>query len=174
MSGRIGCPLGANVCRAGGSSSSFCDLEAFHPSRLRVLLDVASFLVRSGDNVSASTVANTLVAVHDPMFFGINLVVDPRQGSFSRLPSSSSALPGFLPLWLGPFLGCWNSCRLSGWAPLRRGPSCSASLVLVGPCYGPAGVPIKGPRSHSGVHQFCSGVVFRVPLSSSVFPDRGR
>ena len=117
LSGRLGCPLGTNVCRAGGSSSSFCDLEAFHPSRLRVLLDVASFLVRSGNSVSASTVASTLVAVHDPMFFGINLAVGPRQGVFSRLPSSSSALPEFLP-------------------SVRLGSAASRTSLFREPCFG--------------------------------------
>ena len=45
----------------------------------RVLLDFASFLFRSGDNVSAATVNNAMVAIHDPMLFGFDLVVDPRQ-----------------------------------------------------------------------------------------------
>ena len=160
MSGRIGCPFGTNVCRAGDGSSSFCDLEAFHPSRLRGLLDVASFLVRSGNSLSASTVTCALVAVRDPMFFGSNLAVGPRQGSSLDFPL--------------PPAPCLSSCRLSGWAPLCRGPACSASLVLVGPCCGPAGVPLEDPRSHSGVRRVCSGVVFRVPLSSSGFPDRER
>ena len=45
----------------------------------QVLLDFASYLFRAGDNVSAATVNNAMVAIHDPMLFGFGLVVDPRQ-----------------------------------------------------------------------------------------------
>ena len=45
----------------------------------QVLLDFASYLFRSGDGVSASTVNNAMVAIHDPMLFGFGIEVDPRQ-----------------------------------------------------------------------------------------------